>query len=45
LVDLVSLECKSCFPRVGVELAEFRDVRHLIASMKVSIRIEMMTIR
>ena len=29
LVDLISLDCESCFPGVGVELAEFRDVRHL----------------
>ncbi len=43
LVDLISLDGKSCFPRVGVELAEFRDVRHLSASSKVVIKIEMMT--
>jgi len=43
LVDLVPLDCKSCFPGVWVELLEFSDVRHLIASMRISMKIEVIT--
>ena len=42
-VSVVSLDSNSCFPGFGVELAEFREIRHWIASSKVVIRIEMMT--
>jgi hypothetical protein len=42
-VCVVSLDCKSCFPGVWVELLEFRDVRHLIASMRISMKIEAIT--
>jgi len=45
LVDLISLDCKSCFPRAGVGLAEFSDVRHLSASTRISMMIDAMTIR
>lgn len=44
-VGVVSLDCDARFVGLGVELAEVREIRHLIASMKVSIRIEMMTIK
>lgn len=43
LVGCVLLDGETGFPGVGVELLEFRDVRHLIASMRVVMRIEMMT--
>jgi hypothetical protein len=42
-VGVVSLDCDARFVGLGVEALEVREVRHLIASMKVSIRIEMMT--
>lgn len=43
LVDLISLDGKSCFPRGGVGLAELFDVRHLSASMRISMRMERIT--
>jgi len=43
LVDVVSLDCETCFPGVGIATLEFCDVRHLIASMNVSMRMERMT--
>ena len=42
LVGFVSLDGETSFVGSGVELLEFRDVRHLTASMSVVIRIEMM---
>jgi hypothetical protein len=44
-VGFVLLEGVANFVGAGVEALEVREVRHLIASMKVSIRIEMMTIK
>ena len=42
-VSVVSLDSNSCFPGFGVEFAELREIKHLSASSKVVIRIEMMT--
>ena len=43
LVTFVSLEGETSFVGSGVELLEFRDVRHWIASMRISMRMERMT--
>ena len=42
-VSVVSLDSNSCFPGFGVEFAEVRDVRHLSASTRISMRMERMT--
>jgi hypothetical protein len=43
LVGVVSQDGETSFVGLGVETLEFRDVRHLSASISVVIRIEMIT--
>lgn len=43
LVDLISLDGKSALPSTWVGLAELVDVRHLSASMRISMKMERIT--
>ena len=42
-VGVVSLDCDARFVGLGVEALKVREIRHWIASSRVVIRIEMMT--